>query len=68
MFVNEINRKERKIANQKAMIENKDDLINRQRNKLSLIKTEVSKQQFNSVENLQNKIKSILSSEIGNRK
>lgn len=39
MFVNEINRKERKIANQKAMINNRDILIDDQCNKLQTIKT-----------------------------
>ena len=37
------------------------ETIKSQRNKLRRIAIEVSKQQFNSVENLQNKIKSILS-------
>ena len=37
------------------------ETIKSQRNKLRKIAIEVSKQQFNSVENLQNKIKSILS-------
>lgn len=68
MFITEINRKERKIANQKAMIKNRDILIANQCNKLQLIKTEINKPQFGSVENLQNKIKSILFNEIGNRK
>ncbi len=62
MFVDEVDRKDRKIANQKAMIANRDILIARQCNQLTKIKTEVIKQQFNSVENLRNKIKSILSS------
>lgn len=60
MFITEIDRKERKIANQKAMIEHRDELIDKQYNKLQLIKTEINKPQFGSVENLQNKIKSIL--------
>ena len=38
MFVNEINKKERKIANQKAMIENRDVLIDKQCSKLIRIK------------------------------
>lgn len=37
------------------------EIIKSQRNKLRRIAIEVSNQQFNSVENLQNKIKSILS-------
>ncbi len=60
MFINKINRKERKILNQKKMIKNRDDVIEKQWNKLTLIKNEVSKSQYGSVENLQNKIKSIL--------
>ena len=39
MFVEEINRKERKIANQKAMISNRDILIDNQCNKLQSIKS-----------------------------
>lgn len=39
MFTTEINRKERKIANQKAMINNRDILIDDQCNKLQTIKT-----------------------------
>ena len=68
MFTTEINRKERKLANQKAMIKNRDILIANQCNKIQLIKNEISKPQFGSVENLQNKIKSVLFNEIGNRK
>jgi len=60
MAEKEINKKEKKIANQTAMIKNRDILIDNQRNKLSAIKIELSKQQYNSIENLQNKIKSIL--------
>lgn len=39
MFITEIDRKERKIANQKAMINNRDILIDDQCNKLQTIKT-----------------------------
>lgn len=39
MFTTEIDRKERKIANQKAMINNRDILIDVQCNKLQTIKT-----------------------------
>lgn len=60
MARSEINKRDRKIANQNAMIRSRDDLIDRQRNQLSAIKAEINKQQFGSVENLQNKIKSIL--------
>lgn len=38
MFTTEIDRKERKIANQKAMINNRDILIDNQCNKLQSIK------------------------------
>lgn len=39
MFVTEINKRDKKIANQKAMIENRDDLIDKQRSKITKIKT-----------------------------
>lgn len=38
MFVDEINRKERRIANQKAMINNRDTLIDYQCKKLQTVK------------------------------
>lgn len=38
MFVTEINKRDKKIANQKAMIENRDDLIDKQRSKITKIK------------------------------
>lgn len=38
MFVDEINRKERRIANQKAMIINRDKFINDQCKKLQILK------------------------------
>lgn len=44
-------------------ISEKDHLIQQQRYKLRKIKIAVSKQQYGSVENLQNKIKSILSND-----
>lgn len=66
MFTTEINRKERKIANQKAMINNRDIVINDQCNKLQTIKTIMlsSDLYINKID----KIKSILFNEIGNRK
>ena len=39
MFVTEINKRDKKIANQKAMIENRDDLIDKQRSKITRIET-----------------------------
>lgn len=39
MFVDEINRKERKIANQKAIINNNDTLIDYQCKKIQVIKS-----------------------------
>lgn len=39
MFVAEINKRDKKIANQKAMIENRDDLIDKQRSKITKIET-----------------------------
>ena len=39
MFVDEIDRKERKIANQKVMINNKDELIDYQCEKIQAIKS-----------------------------
>lgn len=39
MFVTEINKRDKKIANQKAMIKNRDDLIDKQRSKITKIKT-----------------------------
>lgn len=60
MFINEINKKERKIADQKAKIENKNDLIDRQFNQIRKIKEEVNKHYY-TVETLENKIKSVLS-------
>lgn len=44
-------------------ISEKDNLIQQQRYKLRKIKIAVNKQQYGSVENLQNKIKSILSND-----
>ena len=58
--VEEIDKRERKIANQKAMIRNRDILIDDQCTKLSQIKLILKEQQYNSVENLTNKIKTIL--------
>lgn len=55
-----INLQERKISNKNVMIRNRDKLIEEQKMKLSQIKTTIKEQQYNSVENLQNKIKSIL--------
>ena len=60
MFTTKINKQERKIANQNAMIKNRDISIDDQRTKLSQIKLILKEQQYNSVENLTNKIKSIL--------
>lgn len=61
MFTTEINRKERKIANQKAMINNRDILINDQCNKLQLIKAIMKSNDLyiNKID----KIKSILSND-----
>ncbi|MGN1271456.1 MAG: hypothetical protein ACI4UX_05810 [Clostridia bacterium] len=61
MFTTEINRKERKIANQKAMINNRDILINDQCNKLQLIKVIMKSNDLyiNKID----KIKSILSND-----
>lgn len=66
MFATEINRKERKLANQKAMINNRDIVINDQCNKLQTIKTIMLSRDLyiNKID----KIKSILFNEIGNRK
>lgn len=55
-----INKQDKKILNKNAMIKNRDDLIEDQRTKLSQIKSILKEQQYNSVENLTNKIKSIL--------
>lgn len=55
-----INKQDKKILNKNAMIKNRDDLIEDQRTKLSQIKATLKEQQYNSVENLTNKIKSIL--------
>ena len=46
MFVDEINRRDRKIANQKAMINNRDTLIGRQRNMITRIKDTVNKRYY----------------------
>lgn len=55
-----INLQERKIANQNAMIKNRDILIDNQCTKLSQIKLVLKEQQYGSVENLTNKIKTVL--------
>lgn len=60
MFVTEINKRDRKIFNQKAMIENRDILIDRQCNQLSKIKNAVNKKYY-TLELLKDEIKSILS-------
>lgn len=60
MFTTKINKQERKIANQNAMIKNRDISIDDQCTKLSQIKLILKEQQYNSVENLTNKIKTVL--------
>jgi len=60
MFVTEIYKRDRKIANQKAMLENRDILIDRQCNQLSKIKNAVNKRYY-TIEKLEGEIKSILS-------
>lgn len=67
MFVTEINKRDRKIANQKAMIENRDILIDRQRNQLSKIKNAVNKKYY-TLELLKDEIKSILSNDYQSNK
>ena len=65
MFINEINKRDRKIANQKAMIANRDSLIEYQYNKLNLIETAINKR-FYTVQMLEDEIKSALSKKFGN--
>ena len=65
MFTDELNKKNRKIANQKAMITNRDKVIECQGNKLSLIKKAIDKR-FYTVEKLEDEIKSALSNKFGN--
>lgn len=55
-----INKQDKKILNKNAMIKNRNDLIEDQRTKLSQIKLILKEQQYNSVENLTNKIKRVL--------
>lgn len=62
MFVNEINKKERKIANQKAMINNRNEKIEDYCNKIALIIKAVNKGYY-AVETLEDEIKRVLSND-----
>ena len=54
-----INRKDRKISNQKAMIKNRDEVIDNQNEKIKLIKKAVEKGYYD-IKTLENEIKSVL--------
>ena len=57
--LDKIHRKDRRILNQKAMIDNREKLINYQRTLLNLIK-EALNHRYYTVEKLEDKIKTIL--------
>lgn len=57
--LDKIRRKDRRILNQKAMIDNREKLINYQRTLLNLIK-EALDNRYYTVEKLEDKIKTIL--------
>ena len=60
IFIEKSHRKDRKIANQKVMIRNRDILIERQHKMLSNIKAQVNKHYY-TAEMLENKINELFS-------